>query len=169
MSYLEYKYKYIDEIKFETTNCVIADGRCPINGDNYSPTELIAYESEFIILKNLRIKEHWLCFTKVKNFGKYAIESNVTDEVLDMAINSTVSRTVITSLTTLMVVTILLVFGGSSIKGFAFALFVGIIVGTYSSIFVATPIVRDFTKNLSMKKSTTTDKQNFSKAAAKAK
>ncbi len=59
------------------------------------------------------------------------------------AINSTVSRTLITSLTTLFVVIILLIFGGESIRGFSFALFLGILVGTYSSIFIATPITLD--------------------------
>jgi SecD/SecF fusion protein len=62
------------------------------------------------------------------------------------AINSTMSRTVMTSLTTLVVVAILLVFGGDALRGFSFALFIGIIVGTYSSIFIATPVVLDTSK-----------------------
>ena len=85
-----------------------------------------------------------------------------TDEVLNLAVNSTFSRTVITSLTTLIVVLMLLVFSGGSIKGFAFALLVGIIVGTYSSIFVATPIVRDLSDEL--KSSQSQNKKHFSKA-----
>ena len=56
----------------------------------------------------------------------------------------------ITSLTTLFVVLILFVFGGGSIKGFSFALLFGVIVGTYSSIFVATPILSDLLKNKSL-------------------
>jgi len=64
-------------------------------------------------------------------------------EVINMALNSTLSRTLITSLTTLFVVLLLFIFGGEVIRGFAFALLIGIIVGTYSSIFVATPIVVD--------------------------
>jgi len=66
--------------------------------------------------------------------------------VINAAINSTLSRTVITSLTTLLVVLILFIFGGEVIKGFAFALLIGIIVGTYSSIFVATPLVVDLSE-----------------------
>ncbi len=62
------------------------------------------------------------------------------------AINSTLSRTIMTSLTTLVVVGILLVFGGDALRGFSFALFIGIIVGTYSSIFIATPSVLDTSK-----------------------
>ena len=61
------------------------------------------------------------------------------------AINSTMSRTLITSLTTLVVVVILFVFGGAVLKGFSFALLVGIVVGTYSSVFIATPVVVDLT------------------------
>ena len=62
------------------------------------------------------------------------------------AINSTLSRTLMTSLTTLLVVLILFVFGGDAIKGFAFALFIGVLVGTYSSIFIASPITVDALK-----------------------
>lgn len=62
-------------------------------------------------------------------------------EVANLSINQTLSRTVLTSVTTLLTVTILLVFGGGAIHDFALTLFIGIVVGTYSSIFVATPIV----------------------------
>jgi len=62
-------------------------------------------------------------------------------EIANLSINQTLSRTVLTSLTTLLTVTMLLLFGGGAINDFALALFIGIIVGTYSSIFVATPVV----------------------------
>ncbi len=62
-------------------------------------------------------------------------------ENLNVSINRTLSRTILTSITTLFVVTVLYLFGGSAINDFAFALIVGIIVGTYSSVFVATPVV----------------------------
>ena len=68
-------------------------------------------------------------------------------DAINAAINSTVSRTVNTSLTTLVVLLAIFIFGGESIRGFMFALIVGVIVGTYSSIFIATPITYDtFTK-----------------------
>lgn len=63
-----------------------------------------------------------------------------TEELLDLSINETLSRTLLTSATTLFVVVMLLMLGGEIIHDFAFALFVGIMVGTYSSIFVASPI-----------------------------
>ena len=66
--------------------------------------------------------------------------------VFNESLNNTVSRTFITSITTLIVVIILFLFGGAVLQGFSFALLVGIIVGTYSSIFIATPIVVDLNK-----------------------
>lgn len=65
------------------------------------------------------------------------------------AINNTLSRTFMTSFTTLLVVLLLFFFGGDGVRGFAFALLVGIGVGTYSSIFVAAPLVVDLTKDAS--------------------
>jgi SecD/SecF fusion protein len=64
----------------------------------------------------------------------------------NISINSTVSRTLITSATTMIVVLILLIFGGEVLRGFSFALLIGILVGTYSSVFIATPTVVDLTK-----------------------
>ena len=62
---------------------------------------------------------------------------------INNAINQTLSRTLITSFTIFVVVLILFLFGGEAIRGFAFAMLIGILVGTYSSIFVATPVVVD--------------------------
>ena len=66
--------------------------------------------------------------------------------VVNESINKTISRTLITSLTTFVVVLVLFLFGGPSLSGFSFALLIGIIVGTYSSIFVATPVFVDLIK-----------------------
>lgn len=67
-------------------------------------------------------------------------------KVFNDAINQTLGRTLITSFTTLIVIIVLLIFGGEVLRGFSFALFVGILVGTYSSVFIATPIVVDLMK-----------------------
>ncbi|WP_373057051.1 protein translocase subunit SecDF [Zunongwangia sp. H14] len=64
-------------------------------------------------------------------------------KTVNSALNSTLSRTLNTSLTTLIVLLAIFIFGGESIRGFMFALIVGVIVGTYSSIFIATPIMFD--------------------------
>ncbi|MGS2763977.1 protein translocase subunit SecDF [Sinomicrobium sp. M5D2P9] len=68
-------------------------------------------------------------------------------ENINLAVNSTLSRTLNTSLTTLVVLLAIFIFGGESIRGFMFALIVGVIVGTYSSVFIATPVMFDTLKN----------------------
>ncbi|MEP5613640.1 MAG: protein translocase subunit SecDF [Cyclobacteriaceae bacterium] len=70
-------------------------------------------------------------------------------KVFNESLNNTISRTLITSATTLIVVLVLFVFGGAVLQGFSFALLIGIIVGTYSSVFIATPIVIDLNKSKS--------------------
>ena len=65
------------------------------------------------------------------------------DTTVDSALNSTLSRTLNTSLTTLIVLISIFIFGGESIRGFMFALIVGVLVGTYSSVFIATPVMYD--------------------------
>jgi SecD/SecF fusion protein len=64
-------------------------------------------------------------------------------EIVNKSINTTMSRTINTSLTMIFVLAIMFVFGGESIRGFIFAMLVGIIVGTYSSLFIATPVLVD--------------------------
>lgn len=68
-------------------------------------------------------------------------------ENINEALNSTLSRTLNTSLTTLIVLLAIFVFGGESLRGFMFAMIVGVIVGTYSSVFIATPVMFDSLKN----------------------
>ncbi len=74
-------------------------------------------------------------------------------DMINKSLNDTLSRTVITSVTTLFVVTVLFIFGGEVLKGFAFALVVGVILGTYSSLFVASSIVVELEKRASKAKS----------------
>jgi SecD/SecF fusion protein len=69
--------------------------------------------------------------------------SHDAKKIVNDAINDTLSRTIITAGTTLIVVVVLLFFGGETLRGFSFALFVGIVVGTFSSIYIAAPIVLD--------------------------
>jgi len=67
-------------------------------------------------------------------------------ENINLALNSTLSRTLNTSLTTLVVLLSIFIFGGESLRGFMFAMIIGVLVGTYSSLFIATPIMFDFLK-----------------------
>jgi SecD/SecF fusion protein len=69
------------------------------------------------------------------------------EQLINTAINQTLSRTIMTSLTVFLTILILFIFGGEVTRGFAFAMLIGVITGTYSSIFVAAPILVDFAKN----------------------
>ncbi len=74
------------------------------------------------------------------------------DRVVNSSLSSTLSRTLNTSLTTLVVLLAIFIFGGDSIRGFMFALIVGVIVGTYSSLFIATPVMYDTVRKSEEKK-----------------
>ena len=78
-----------------------------------------------------------------ENLKKYS-KISIT-EISDISTNETLSRTLITSVTTLLALTSIYIFGGEILKGFSFAMIAGVIVGTYSSIFVATPML-NYTK-----------------------
>lgn len=66
------------------------------------------------------------------------------EKIFNDSVNETISRTIITSTTVMLTVLVLLIFGGPTIRGFAFAMFTGILIGTYSSIFVAAPLIVDW-------------------------
>jgi SecD/SecF fusion protein len=83
-----------------------------------------------------------IVFDRVREFIAGNSRGNFKQIVND-SINTTLSRTVNTSLTMILVLLIMFVFGGESIRGFIFAMLVGIIVGTYSSLFIATPVLVD--------------------------
>ena len=78
-----------------------------------------------------------------ENLKKYS-KISITD-ISDLSTNQTLSRTLITSVTTLLALLSIYIFGGAILKGFSFAMIIGVIIGTYSSIFVATPIL-NYTK-----------------------
>ncbi len=109
-----------------------------------------AFIAAILTVIGYSINDTVVVFDRIREFLNNYTSRGKT-EIINAAINSTVSRTVITSLTTGLVVLVLFLFGGASIKGFAFALLVGIIIGTYSSIFIATPIVHDLSEDLDQK------------------
>lgn len=124
-----------------------------------------AFIAAILTVIGYSINDTVIVFDRIREYlGIYTDKD--TDEVLNMAINSTFTRTVITSFTTILVLIILLTFGGGSIKGFAFAMVIGIVVGTYSSIFVATPLVRDLSSDLKPK-TVKSAKKSFSRATSK--
>jgi len=84
-------------------------------------------------------------FDRVREY--FGVKSGSREEIVNTALNSTLSRTINTSLTTFFVLLIIFLFGGEVIRGFMFALMIGVVVGTYSSLFIATPIMVDTLKN----------------------
>jgi len=72
--------------------------------------------------------------------------------IINKSLNQSLTRTVVTSVTTLLVVVILYFFGGEVIRNFAFALIIGVVIGTYSSIFVASPILLEWHERSDTKK-----------------
>ena len=94
----------------------------------------------FLTIVGYSLNDTVVVFDRVREYTNI-FKTEPYDEVVNKSINNTLSRTVITSGTTLLVVLTLFIFGSEILRGFAFALAVGIIVGTYSSIFVASPVL----------------------------
>ena len=86
-----------------------------------------------------------IVFDRIREFLAEKRGDMNNPETINKAINETLSRTIITASTVFMVVLILFLFGGDALKGFSLAMLIGVIVGTYSSICIATPVVIDFT------------------------
>ena len=86
-------------------------------------------------------------FDRIREYRNINTSWEIT-RVVNTALNSTLSRTLNTSFTTLLVLLTIFIFGGESIRGFMFALIIGVIIGTYSSVFVATPIMFDTLKKV---------------------
>ena len=110
----------------------------------------ITVVAAFLTLVGYSINDTVVVFDRIREDIKIHKTANV-EEIMNKAINKTMRRTIITSLTTLMVVTVLLFFGGEVLRGFAFTLFFGILIGTYSSIFVASSFVLEYAKKRGQK------------------
>ena len=78
-----------------------------------------------------RIRENLFKFTKIS-----------ISDVANLSINETLARTIITSVTTLLALISIFILGGEILRGFSFAMILGVLIGTYSSIFVASPILK---------------------------
>jgi SecD/SecF fusion protein len=104
-----------------------------------------------------------IVFDRIREYSK---GSKLGDKgtIINRAINDTLSRTIMTSLTVFLTILILFIFGGEVTRGFAFAMLIGVITGTYSSIFVAAPILVDFAKDRPLGD---TETHTDTKAAAK--
>ena len=94
---------------------------------------IVGYSMNDTVVIFDRIRENLLKYSKIS-----------TNEISDISINETLSRTVITSLTTLFALVSIFILGGEILRGFSFAMILGVLIGTYSSIFVASPVLNYF-------------------------
>jgi SecD/SecF fusion protein len=110
-----------------------------------------AFIAAILTVVGYSINDTVVVFDRIREFiNKFSRKES--EELMDEALNSTLSRTVNTSLTTFVVLLIIFIFGGESIRGFTFALLLGVSVGTYSSLFIASPLAFDFSKTLTRKR-----------------
>ena len=106
-----------------------------------------AFIAAILTVIGYSINDTVVVFDRIREyFGLYGTKKG-RKEVFNLALNSTLSRTINTSLSTFVVLLTIFLFGGDNIKGFVFALMVGVVVGTYSSIFIATPTVVDLSRD----------------------
>jgi len=111
----------------------------------FSGQELsLIHVGAFLTIAGYSINDTIVVFDRIREDLR-SRRGNVAD-VMNHAINATLSRTVLTSLTTFVAVMVLYIFGGPALKDFSFAIMIGVVVGTYSSIFIASPIVYIWSK-----------------------
>jgi len=106
-----------------------------------------AFIAAILTVVGYSINDTVVVFDRIREYMREQKRED-SSTLINNALNSTLSRTINTSMTTLVVLIIIFIFGGEAIKGFSFALLIGIGIGTYSSLFVASPMVYDFAKNL---------------------
>lgn len=106
-----------------------------------------AFIAAILTVIGYSVNDTVIVFDRIRENLSWKQNVNQKDEI-NGALNSTISRTVNTSATTFVVLLIIFLFGGVAIKGFVFALLIGVIVGTYSSLCIAAPVVIDLTKKI---------------------
>jgi preprotein translocase subunit SecF len=108
-----------------------------------------------------------IVFDRIRE-GLFKAKGVILGDIIDESVTKTLSRTTLTSLTTFFVVFVLYLFGGEILKGFSFTLLIGVVVGTYSSIFIASPVlmwlgfdVKDYKNKLAEKKKREIEKEKL--------
>jgi len=99
-----------------------------------------------------------IVFDRIREYSR-DMRGATKANIINRAINDTLSRTVMTSLTVFLTLLILFIFGGEVTRGFAFAMLIGVITGTYSSIFVGAPVLVDFAKSKPLGAADTVEKK----------
>jgi preprotein translocase SecF subunit len=111
----------------------------------------LAVVAAFLTIVGYSLNDTIVVFDRIREDLR-SMRKESYEEVVNKAINQTLSRTIITGGTTLIVLTFLFFMGGEVIHDFAFALIVGILIGTYSSIFIASPVVVEWKKRIEDRK-----------------
>ncbi|NJM15768.1 MAG: protein translocase subunit SecF, partial [Bacteroidales bacterium] len=104
-----------------------------------------AFIAAILTVVGYSVNDTVIVFDRIREFFTLHPKQD-REELMNSALNSTLSRTINTSFTTILVLLTIFIFGGEVIRGFVFALLIGIGVGTYSSLFIATPIAFDTIK-----------------------
>jgi SecD/SecF fusion protein len=110
-----------------------------------------AFIAAILTVIGYSINDTVVVFDRIREF-KFNFPKRDTLSLVNQGLNSTLSRTFSTSLSTFVVLLAMFIFGGETIRGFIFAMLIGVVVGTYSSLFIASPIMFDFYKKKELKK-----------------
>lgn len=105
-----------------------------------------AFIAAILTVIGYSINDSVVVFDRVREFLANKRSDEDTPSVVNRALNDTLSRTLITGMSTIFVIIILFLFGGETIKGFTFAMLIGVLIGTYSSLCIGTPVLVDFSR-----------------------
>jgi SecD/SecF fusion protein len=103
-----------------------------------------AFVAAILTVIGYSINDSVVVFDRVREFLNNKKSGEDTASVVNRALNDTLSRTLITGMSTIFVIIILFIFGGETIKGFTFAMLIGVLIGTYASLCIGTPVLVDF-------------------------
>jgi SecD/SecF fusion protein len=106
-----------------------------------------AFVAAILTVIGYSINDSVVVFDRVREFLALKKSTEDTATVVNNALNDTLSRTLITGMSTIFVLLILFIFGGETIRGFTFAMLIGVLIGTYSSLCIGTPVLVDFSKD----------------------
>jgi SecD/SecF fusion protein len=106
-----------------------------------------AFVAAILTVIGYSINDSVVVFDRVREFLNNKKSTEDTPTVVNRALNDTLSRTLITGMSTIFVIIILFIFGGETIKGFTFAMLIGVLIGTYASLCIGTPVLVDITKD----------------------
>ncbi|MGQ0801691.1 MAG: protein translocase subunit SecF [Pseudomarimonas sp.] len=134
---LRFEWKFsLAVVAGEMHDVLIVLGFFSLTGMDFDLTVLAA----ILAVDGYSVNDKIVVFDRVRELFRSSRKAN-PEEIMNLAINQTLSRTIMTSMTTLLTVVALYLFGGTSLEGFSLALIIGIVIGTLSSIFFAGPVV----------------------------